>query len=231
MQALQGQMHGEMFYMQLVGEMREEDFTTLSVESSQTVNETDIRADVQMSSSMAEVESKHSEPGDTSRTSSLARGLDTDSQRWTLHFNDLPEVAGRRPVTSRMISSIDLAEGNAMQFMDKWGYSYISEYILEGHRVTYHNVMLLLHRILRCPSDPERPSRPHDRLYGLQDYIPIDLSGAFVLQASVRLQDGNKPESISLGLNELKSIKEMVKGVVELEPGDRLALDTRVKNG
>ncbi|KAI9764669.1 MAG: Mediator of RNA polymerase II transcription subunit 18, partial [Candelina submexicana] len=36
MQALQGQMHGEMFYMQLVGEMREEDFTTLSVESSQT---------------------------------------------------------------------------------------------------------------------------------------------------------------------------------------------------
>ncbi len=64
----------------------------------------------------------------------------------------------------------------------------------------------------------------------MQDYIPFDLSGAYVLQASVRLQDGNRPESITLGLNELKNIKEMMKGVVDLEPGDRLALDTRVKN-
>ena len=49
-----------------------------------------------------------------------------------------------------------------------------------------------------------------------------------MLQASALVQDGTKPESITLGINELKVFKDMMKGVVELEIGDRLALDTRV---
>lgn len=108
--------------------------------------------------------------------------------------------------------------------------SYVSEYILEGHRVVYHNVVLLLHRILRFPSDTEHPSEPSDHLYSLQDFTPVDLSGSYALQASVRLQDGNKPESIFVGLKELKELQEMMEGVVDLKPGDRLALDTRSKN-
>jgi len=50
-----------------------------------------------------------------------------------------------------------------------------------------------------------------------------------MLQASARVQDGTKPDSINLAISELKAFKDMMKGVVELEIGDRLALDTRVK--
>ena len=57
----------------------------------------------------------------------------------------------------------------------------------------------------------------------------LDLSGTYILQASVRIQDGSKVESMTKGVNELLGLKETLKGVVELEIGDRLALDTRVR--
>ena len=50
-----------------------------------------------------------------------------------------------------------------------------------------------------------------------------------MLQASVRVQDGTKPESMTLGINELRALKDTMKGIVDLEIGDRLALDTRVR--
>ena len=57
----------------------------------------------------------------------------------------------------------------------------------------------------------------------------LDPSGAYVLQAAVRIQDGSKVETMTKGTNELLALKEMLKGVVDMEVGDRLALDTRVK--
>lgn len=60
-------------------------------------------------------------------------------------------------------------------------------------------------------------------------WVSLDLSGSYILQASVRVQDGSKPESMTLGITELQAFKEMMKGVVDLEVGDRLAMDTRVK--
>lgn len=60
-------------------------------------------------------------------------------------------------------------------------------------------------------------------------WVPFDRSGSYILQASIRVQDGSKPESMTLGITELQAFKEMMKGVVNLEVGDRLAMDTRVK--
>ena len=126
MQALQGQVHGEMFYMQLVGEVRKEHFSTSNAKRSDLVNEVDTNsdsnADVQMTAGIEEAGREDSKPDDVPKTLPVAHRYQTGKQKWTLQFNDLPEVAGRRPVTSRMISSIDLVEGSAMQFMDKWGY-------------------------------------------------------------------------------------------------------------
>lgn len=50
-----------------------------------------------------------------------------------------------------------------------------------------------------------------------------------MLQASLRVADGSKPEIMSNGMKELNKLKDMLKVVVELEVGDRLALDTRVR--
>ena len=50
-----------------------------------------------------------------------------------------------------------------------------------------------------------------------------------MLQASVKVQDGSKPDIMSKGIQELLALKEMLKGCVKLEIGERLALDTRVR--
>jgi mediator of RNA polymerase II transcription subunit 18 len=58
---------------------------------------------------------------------------------------------------------------------------------------------------------------------------PLDPSGSYILQAAIRTADGSKPESMVLGIDELKAVRESLQGVVNLEVGDRLALDPRVK--
>ncbi len=57
----------------------------------------------------------------------------------------------------------------------------------------------------------------------------LDPSGTFILQAAVRVHDGSKVETMTKGVNELLNLKETLKGVVDMEMGDRLALDTRVR--
>lgn len=57
----------------------------------------------------------------------------------------------------------------------------------------------------------------------------LDASGAYILQASVRVQDGSKVETVQRGVSELLGLRETLRGVVELEMVERLALDTRVR--
>ena len=62
-----------------------------------------------------------------------------------------------------------------------------------------------------------------------QSWHLLDPSGAYIVQAAMRVQDGSKVETMTKGVNELLSLKEMLNGVVEMVMGDRLALDTRVR--
>jgi mediator of RNA polymerase II transcription subunit 18, fungi type len=94
--AVQGQV-GELFYMQLVGEVQESFFGTPGGHEEQS-------GDFNMENGSEELK------------------YDLQKQSWSLRFNDLPEVAGRRPVTSRLISSVDVIDGNAVSFMDALGY-------------------------------------------------------------------------------------------------------------
>lgn len=108
-------------------------------------------------------------------------------------------------------------------------YSYVSEYVIEGHRFIHQNIILLLHRVMRSSVDAEVQGSPAKAVPKLDNLVLLDPSSAYVLQASIRIQDGSKPESISVGINELKAFKELMRGVVDLDIGDRLALDTRLK--
>jgi mediator of RNA polymerase II transcription subunit 18 len=107
--------------------------------------------------------------------------------------------------------------------------SYVSEYVIEGQRFIHQNIILLLHRVLRPSVDGEAYGSSSQALPEMNSLVLLDPSSAYVLQASIRIQDGSKPESISVGINELKAFKEMMRGVVDLDIGDRLALDTRLK--
>ena len=103
--------------------------------------------------------------------------------------------------------------------------SHVSTYIISGHRFTHHSTSLLLYRIslpaITVDNNSTSGEPSQSRL--------LDPSETYTLQASIRVQDGSKVETMTKGANELFSLKENLKGVVELEISDRLALDIRVR--
>jgi mediator of RNA polymerase II transcription subunit 18 len=246
-QALQGQMKGDLFHLQVVVDAlpwlmrrwRHAAGTPQTVEG-------------------------HGDESDASRfgsthvaDSAYARVEGSQPSRsWLLRFSDLPEVAGRRPVTSRMVSEVNILNGSPKKFMDALGYEcvgnlmdfffshglglisgyairYVSEYLHIGHRVVHNNIVIQLFRLYTIPRPgPGQRPKPFSALKGFSEsslLTLVDPSEAFILQATVRVQDGSNPESMSLAVGELQAFKDVMKGVVELEPGDRLAMDTRVR--
>ncbi|KAI9733234.1 MAG: Mediator of RNA polymerase II transcription subunit 18 [Cirrosporium novae-zelandiae] len=193
-QALLSQLNGELFYMQLVSDVKETDFATKSI---------------------------------TEEPASASSCFDAASHAWKWQFRDLPEVAGRRPATSRMMAEVPFTAGNPPELIDAMGYSYVSEYLLEGSQFIYKNLILLLYRLRRLPREEQQPQAPRTQLPPWDSLSLFDPSGGYILQASVRVQDGSKPEGMTLGVNELRNFKDLMRGVVELEVGDRLSLDAR----
>ena len=76
---------------------------------------------------------------------------------------------------------------------------------------------------------PAKISAPRPKIPPFNSMQPIDSSGSYVLQASVRVTDGIKPELVTSATKELLAVQAELKGVVGLRVVDRLALDTRVK--
>ncbi|RVD89206.1 uncharacterized protein DFL_000223 [Arthrobotrys flagrans] len=146
---------------------------------------------------------------------------DIRKQKWTIRFSDLPEVNGKRPVTSRMVHNAVVHEGDALSFVDSLGYTPVSEYILSGDYFVYHNIYITVTRLL-LPSQSFSP-------FPTSSLRQLDPADSFLLQASIKVLSANEQETMNKGVEELKTIRAELKGVIELEPGDRLSLDTRVR--
>ncbi|KAK6358829.1 Mediator of RNA polymerase II transcription subunit 18 [Orbilia brochopaga] len=142
-------------------------------------------------------------------------------QKWAIRFSDLPEVNNKRPVTSRMIHHATISDGDALSFVECLGYMLLSEYILSGYFFVYHNIYVTLTRTLL----PPQPFTPFP-VGSLQSLDPAD---SYILQASIKVSNANEQEAMNKGVEELKTLKNELRGVVDLEIGDRLSLDTRVR--
>lgn len=106
-------------------------------------------------------------------------------------------------------------------------YSFVNEYLIEGHRFVHKNVVLALFRLLRVSEVPE--TAPVNVLPALESLRPLDPSGAFVLEACVRIDDRTKPNLVSAASDELNVFRDMMRNSVEMKVPERLALDTRVR--
>ena len=108
-------------------------------------------------------------------------------------------------------------------------YSPVTVYYTDGHRLTYNNIALHLYRVFVPASLPPADLLISEIDIKEGDLKPLDKSGGFLLQASVRVQDGSKVETMTRGATELLALRETLKGVIGLEMVERLALDTRVR--
>ncbi|KAL8980099.1 MAG: hypothetical protein Q9177_005971 [Variospora cf. flavescens] len=139
------------------------------------------------------------------------------STRWTFQFRDVPEPGNRRPCTTRLIADTPITGGDGSAFMSAMEYTHTSTHHLVGHRLTHLSTSILLFRPCRPPSSSAQKPEPID-------------PRTYILQVSLRVSNGiAKPQLMSRGVKELMSLKETLRGVVELESVERGMLDTRMK--
>ena len=95
--------------------------------------------------------------------------------------------------------------------------SLISTYHTHGHRLSHNAIDIRLYQPL-LPPGPSSGANP----------TPLD-PASYILQTSLKVQDGQNVALMQEGVRQLVELKEMLRGVVELEVGERLAVDTRVR--
>lgn len=89
--------------------------------------------------------------------------------------------------------------------------------------------MISLHRVLHQPGIRSLQEAPKAKLPSFASLELLDPSGAYILEAKVRVQDVRDSNLLDIGADELLAFQKEMKGCVELSIPDRLSLDTRVR--
>lgn len=106
----------------------------------------------------------------------------------------------------------------------------MTEYVVEGDIFIYNDIVIFLHRVLHYPAAGDQEFRePRRELPRFRQLTPLEKSGSYVLQASIVVQDGGHQETMTMASQHLLRLRELLKGRVQLDMVDRLALDTRAK--
>jgi len=159
--------------------------------------------------------------------------LNCDDQPGTLRWNDLPDPAGARQVNSRLAVTIE-GEKNLCSLLQSMEHRFSREIIEECHRFILGDVVFCLSRYLYVPPDGQQkdsgtPPKIRDRLPAFEMLVPFDGENKWILTAKVEVQNGNDPEQMQKGIDELMTIKTEFEGCFDFQPVDRHTFDTRVK--
>lgn len=101
--------------------------------------------------------------------------------------------------------------------------------MLSGSKFYDNDATLYLHKVFVLPqTSVESAMTELSFLSNLSELRELDGSGGALLQASIDVIDGNNPELKDKATRQLLALKEGLKQAVDLTPGDRLALDTRL---
>ncbi|QSL65015.1 hypothetical protein MERGE_002319 [Pneumocystis wakefieldiae] len=120
---------------------------------------------------------------------------------------DAPDMGIKRPVTSRLYLQSRVLSGNVFEFLEELDYVFHFEYVIQGVQFVYGNCILILFQTLR-------PLKKHL----LEDLVQVDLSGVWILQASVYIEDASDQALMTQATDELAQIRKILNGICHLEP-------------
>lgn len=171
---------------------------------------------------------KHGKPADKDIVMSNGTNEDDVTVQWSLEFKDTPD-AGKQAVSTRLISRVPLSHGNLTEFLDHFGYDYVSRYLLVGSKFYDHDTTLHVHKILTLPAASLSTAiTERSYLSNISELKELDGSGSHLVHASIDVIDGNNPELKDRATRQLLTLQEALKAAFDLTPGDRLAFDTRL---
>ncbi|KAG8624254.1 hypothetical protein KVT40_007321 [Elsinoe batatas] len=148
--------------------------------------------------------------------------------KWMARTQEIPEPETKN-VVLRRVTEESITGKDIKGYVEGGKYRFVNEYLTEGHRFVYRDVVLHLHRVLvtktSSPGDGMSTTLP-----ALEDLALLDASGAFVLEATVRVEDRSKPALVQGAMEQLLALRNELKGAIELRVPERLSMDTRVRN-
>jgi hypothetical protein len=108
-------------------------------------------------------------------------------------------------------------------------YRYVSRYVVIGHKFYDQDITLFLQRIMRASnSEVGKNTTDIETFPQAGDLESLAKSDECLLSATIESTDGSNSELRERAVRQLLMMKETMKGAVNLVPGDRLALDTKV---
>ena len=109
------------------------------------------------------------------------------------------------------------------------GSSYVTRYMTEGQVFYSQDTSLLLYRVRQLTkAEPASTASDITSLPAITDLQLLDPSGAYLLQATIEIVDGNSQELRDRATRQLSGIRDSLKSEITLTQPDRLALDTRI---
>ena len=148
-----------------------------------------------------------------------------DDLPWVLRSEQTPEP-GSPAVISRGVTESNLRDSDAVAFGDPSKYRLTAQYIASGHRFIQNNTIIRIYRILPYTSETSPLLRAPPVVAEL---TPLDPSGAYIVEACIRVEDRSNARLNDQATKELLEFKKTLDGAIDLHVPDRLALDTRVK--
>jgi len=128
----------------------------------------------------------------------------------------------------RRVEEWNATDDDEVRYSDTNKFQKLHEYYVEGQRFTCRDLSISLYRHL-LPPPPDEGTEPKDDVVKLDDMELLDPSGAFVVEATVRIDDRTKPALVQTATEELNWFRTEMKGCIDMRVPERLSLDTRVR--
>ncbi|KAF4553299.1 Med18-like protein [Elsinoe fawcettii] len=148
-------------------------------------------------------------------------------EAWTVRTQEIPEPETKN-VVLRKVEEEEITGSEVGRFEDGEKFRFVNEYFTEGFRFVYRDTVLHLYRVL--VAQPEEGNMGmRKKLPALEEMTLLDGSGAFVLEATVRVEDRSKPALVQTATEQLLALRNELKGAIDLRVPERLSMDTRLR--
>ncbi|CZT17391.1 uncharacterized protein RCC_03225 [Ramularia collo-cygni] len=154
---------------------------------------------------------------------------------WIFRVEQTPDPAveatkpgsGKTMHISRDVLERPATDKDMDRFQEPEWYKYRHQYTLSGHQFVAGNIVIRVYRF----HEEEYAGNPINRdLFVPTESNLIDQSGAWVVEAVVRVEDPSITKIMDAAKRELAHFRVAMEGALDLYAPDRLTLDTRVRD-
>lgn len=145
------------------------------------------------------------------------RSMPLDGDRWVARLQQTPDPEFTDPIVRR----VDTSAADFGALLDKTRFRRAAEYVTETQRFVVNDVVLGLQRVLVYTPGEVVPELKSCKL--------LDASGAFVVEATVRIADRASPPLVLAAVEQLNALRNELRGVIAFKAPERLSMDSRVR--